>query len=99
MRIAVLDDLVDDPDLQVAVFRFAVDLPPPAKGFIERGQRLRQALFGLPYGDQGLLVRRELFQSAGGVPPYSSFRDGPAVPRPQPRCPENLHPSPPPPHI
>src|SRR5207245_311008 len=67
--------LVGEPDLQVAVFRFAVDLPPPAKGFIERGQRLRQALFGLPYGDQGLLVRRELFQSAGGFPDIPIMED------------------------
>ena len=74
-RRALLAALVDEPDLQVAVFRFAVDLPPPAKGFIERGQRLRQALFGLPYGDQGLLVRRELFQSAGGFPDIPIMED------------------------
>ena len=60
---------------QAAVFRFAVDLPPPAKGFIERGQRLRQALFALPYGDQGLLVRRDLFQLAGGFPDIPIMED------------------------
>ncbi len=74
-RRALLAALVDEPELQAAVFGFAVDLAPPAKGFIERGQRLRQALFGLPYGDQGLLVRRELFQSAGGFPDIPIMED------------------------
>jgi len=74
-RRALLAALVDEPELQAAVFRFAVDLPPPAKGFIERGQRLRQALFALPYGDQGLLVRRELFQLAGGFPDIPIMED------------------------
>ena len=74
-RRALLSALVDEADLQAAVFRFAVDLEPPAKGFIERGQRLRQALFGLSYGDQGLLVRRELFQSAGGFPDIPIMED------------------------
>jgi glycosyltransferase involved in cell wall biosynthesis len=35
----------------VAVFRFAIDLPGGWKGFIERGQAIREALFGLPYGE------------------------------------------------
>ena len=33
---------------------------------IERGVRLRVNLFGLPYGDQGLLVSRALYDEAGG---------------------------------
>jgi rSAM/selenodomain-associated transferase 2 len=32
----------------------------------ERGVAARVALFGLPYGDQGLFVRRETFQDLGG---------------------------------
>src|SRR5207245_8852713 len=48
-RRALLSALVDEPDLQAAVFRFAVDLEPPAKGFIEPGQPLPQAFFRRPY--------------------------------------------------
>jgi rSAM/selenodomain-associated transferase 2 len=65
-RRALLAALVDEPDLDAAVFRFAIDLPAPWKRFIELGQALRQRLYGLPYGDQGLLVRRTLFQAVGG---------------------------------
>lgn len=49
-----------------AVFRFAIDLPWFWKHFIELGQRVREVLWGLPYGDQGLLVQRELFEAVGG---------------------------------
>ena len=65
-RRALLAALVDEPDLGAAVFRFAIDLIGPWKRFIELGQALRQRLYQLPYGDQGLLVRRALFQAVGG---------------------------------
>jgi rSAM/selenodomain-associated transferase 2 len=65
-RRALLAALVDEPDLAGAVFQFAIELPAPWKRFIELGQALRQRLYGLPYGDQGLLIRREWFQAVGG---------------------------------
>jgi len=65
-RRALLAALVDEPDLDAAVFRFAIDLMGPGKRFIELGQALRQRLYQLPYGDQGLLIRRELFRAVGG---------------------------------
>ncbi len=33
---------------------------------IEWGVRVRVALFGLPYGDQGIFVRRDAFEALGG---------------------------------
>jgi rSAM/selenodomain-associated transferase 2 len=65
-RCTLLAAIVDDSDLQAAVFRFAIDLPRAWKRFIELGQRLRERLTGLRYGDQGLLIRRELFRAVGG---------------------------------
>jgi rSAM/selenodomain-associated transferase 2 len=64
-----------DHGLQAAVFRFAIDLPPGWKQFIEWGQAVRQAVFRLPYGDQGLLVRRHLFESAGRFAPIPLMED------------------------
>jgi rSAM/selenodomain-associated transferase 2 len=63
------------PSFTVAVFRFAIDLPRGWKRFIEGGQRLREALFDLPYGDQGLLVRRDAFEAAGGYPDLPLMED------------------------
>jgi rSAM/selenodomain-associated transferase 2 len=47
-------------------FRFALDAPGAWPRAIERGVRLRVALLGLPYGDQVLFVRREVFHAIGG---------------------------------
>jgi rSAM/selenodomain-associated transferase 2 len=74
-RRALLTAVVDEPELQAAVFRFAIDLPPGWKRFIEFGQALRQRLYGLAYGDQGLLVRRELFEMVGGYPDLPLLED------------------------
>ncbi len=74
-RRALLEGVVDAPELEAAVFRFAIDLAGGWKRFIELGQALRQALYGLPYGDQGLLVRRALFESVGGFPELPLLED------------------------
>lgn len=42
---------------------------------IEAGQRLRERCLGLVYGDQGLLVRRDLFWDAGGYPDQPLMED------------------------
>lgn len=61
--------------VNAAVFRFAIELPWFWKHFIELGQRLREGLWGLPYGDQGLLVRRTLFEAVGGYPDIPLMED------------------------
>jgi rSAM/selenodomain-associated transferase 2 len=60
---------------RAAVFRFAIELPRFWKHFIELGQRVREHLCDLPYGDQGLLVRRELFDAVGGYPDVPLMED------------------------
>jgi hypothetical protein len=42
---------------------------------VERGAALRWRLTGLAYGDQGLLVRRSLYQAAGGYPDTRIMED------------------------
>ena len=42
---------------------------------VETGQRLRECLTGLVYGDQGLLVRREAFDAVGGYPELPLMED------------------------
>jgi rSAM/selenodomain-associated transferase 2 len=64
-----------DPAIQAAVFRYAVDLSPIWKHLVELGQALRETLWGLPYGDQGLLLRREWFDAVGGYPELPLMED------------------------
>ncbi|MBI2186411.1 MAG: TIGR04283 family arsenosugar biosynthesis glycosyltransferase [Acidobacteria bacterium] len=54
-------------------FRFKLDTPDWRARLIEAGVRLRVALLGLPYGDQALFVRREVFHGVGG------YRDVPLM--------------------
>lgn len=49
-----------------ACFRFGLDDGCWQARVIERGVALRVRLFGLPYGDQGLLVSRSLYDDVGG---------------------------------
>ena len=42
---------------------------------VETGQRLRERLTGLVYGDQGLLVRRDVFEAIGGYPELPLMED------------------------
>ncbi len=74
-RDAVRDAVTGPPRFEAAIFRFAIDLPPVWKRFIETGQALREALSGLAYGDQGLLVRRGLFEAVGGYPDLPLMED------------------------
>jgi rSAM/selenodomain-associated transferase 2 len=74
-RAALVAAVARDRGIRAAVFRFAIDLPPFWRRFIELGQRLREALWGLPYGDQGLLVRRDLFEAVGGYPDIPLMED------------------------
>ena len=51
---------------RAAYFRLAFDDGATAARFLEAGVRLRCALFALPYGDQGLLLSRALYDAIGG---------------------------------
>jgi rSAM/selenodomain-associated transferase 2 len=47
-------------------FAFALDDPSPAARRLERIVRWRCRLLALPYGDQGLLIARSLYDKVGG---------------------------------
>jgi len=56
-------------------FRFALDPPRPAYRWLEAGVALRCRLFRLPYGDQGLFARREVYAGIGGFRPLPLMED------------------------
>jgi rSAM/selenodomain-associated transferase 2 len=63
------------PDVVGGAFRFAVESPRVAFRIVERAVRLRLRLFALPYGDQGIFVRREVYARIGGVPHLPLMED------------------------
>ena len=60
---------------RAACFRFSLNADGPAARLLERGVALRVCLFGLPYGDQGLMISRELYQEVGGYRPLPLMED------------------------
>ncbi len=55
-----------DPRLVGGSFRLRLDSPARAARLIEWGVRLRVRWLQLPYGDQAIFVRREIFDALGG---------------------------------
>ena len=60
---------------RVAAFRLALDDPSPEAKRLEQLVHWRCTRLGLPYGDQGLLVHRTLYESAGGYRPLPFMED------------------------
>jgi rSAM/selenodomain-associated transferase 2 len=56
-------------------FRFAVDSPRRGYRLVEAGVAIRCRLFRLPFGDQGIFVRRETYEATGGFPPFPLMED------------------------
>lgn len=56
-------------------FRLRFDDPSGTARLWERLVALRCRLFGLPYGDQGLLVPRALYDEVGGYPDWPLMED------------------------
>lgn len=56
-------------------FRFALDSTDPRARRLERAVAWRCRVLALPYGDQGLLVAREVLAATGGVRPLPLMED------------------------
>lgn len=64
-----------DPDAVWGAFRFALESSAWQARLWERGVALRVRLFDLPYGDQGIFLRREVFDRIGGFAPVPLMED------------------------
>lgn len=62
------------PD-RAGVFHLRLDEPAWPARLLELGVRLRVAALALPYGDQGLLISRPLYDEAGGFAPLPLMED------------------------
>ena len=58
-----------------AVFTYALDDDSPQARRVERLTRWRGRVLGLPYGDQGLLIHKRLYDQIGGYNPLPLMED------------------------
>ena len=74
---AVADAFIADPgNRQRAGYgRFRLDDPHPRARTLEARVAWRCRRFGLPFGDQGLLIERAFYRSLGGYGPIPLFED------------------------
>jgi len=71
---AVTTHLRDCPEL-AGYFRLAFRSEGIAPGAVAAWANLRSRMFGLPYGDQGLLISRALYRETGGYPDIPLMED------------------------
>lgn len=60
---------------QAAYFDLGLDDETPTARRLERIVAWRSRVLGLPYGDQGLLISRALYDAVGGYPAYPLMED------------------------
>lgn len=56
-------------------FRFKTDLPNWSMRLIEKAAHVRSTWFQMPYGDQGIFLRKDLFDRIGGFTPVPIAED------------------------
>ncbi len=75
--VALVERFIHNPDnnYHTAYFRLVLGDPNPAARRIERLANWRAATFGLPYGDQGLLISEAYYDHLGGFRPIPIMED------------------------
>lgn len=71
---AVREHLDRGPD-RAGYFALGFDSRHPAARLVAGWANLRARIFGLPYGDQGMLISRALYRSTGGYPEIPLMED------------------------
>ena len=64
-----------DPGVALAAFRLAIDGATASERLIAAGANMRSRHWGVPYGDQGLALRRSTFDRLGGFAPLPIMED------------------------
>lgn len=72
---ALIAETLVQPGIAAGAFSFELAEPVRGKRIMEWLVALRCRLFGTPYGDQGLFVRKRLFHALGGFPGWPILED------------------------
>ncbi len=67
--------VLDDEQVVGGAFRLGIETRRPGLRLIAAAANLRTVLTRLPYGDQGLFVRRAVFEQVGGFPDLPLMED------------------------
>lgn len=70
-----IENVMDKSHVLGGAFYQKIDHSGPAYRLLERGNAARVRWFGLPYGDQGIFMRADIFRSLGGFPNAAIMED------------------------
>jgi len=70
-----IEQALTDPNVECGAFRQRIGAEGRLYRWLERGNGWRAAHRGLPYGDQGIFVRRGVFEESGGFPELRLMED------------------------
>jgi rSAM/selenodomain-associated transferase 2/rSAM/selenodomain-associated transferase 1 len=73
--VAHIFEVLMDPRAIGGAFRFKTDLQSPLMRILEFLINIRSGRFKLPYGDQGIFMRKAVFDSVGGFPELQIAED------------------------
>jgi hypothetical protein len=68
-------DALNQTGIAAGAFEFRMDATSPSLNIIQRLTNHRSRRWQMPYGDQGLFVRKELFHALGGFPDMPIMED------------------------
>ncbi len=63
---AAIKESLNLTDIAGGAFRLRIDSAKPSLKLVSSGANLRARLFGFAFGDQGIFVKREVFEKLGG---------------------------------
>ncbi len=72
---AIIRKTLADPDVAAGAFSLGLDRRGLGPWLVCGGANLRSRLFSLPYGDQGIFLRRQTLEAAGGFPEQEIMED------------------------
>ncbi|MBI3812364.1 MAG: TIGR04283 family arsenosugar biosynthesis glycosyltransferase [Nitrospirae bacterium] len=72
---AAVSTALENPAVVGGAFRLAIDSLRPDLRMVARIANLRTRVTGVPYGDQGIFVRRSVFERLGGYPEWPLLED------------------------
>jgi len=70
-----IEAVLRDPGVPGGAFQLSIDSPKRSLRWIARAANLRTRLTRVPYGDQGIFVRRTVFERLGGFPDLPIMED------------------------
>ncbi len=71
----IIYTLLSQPKVIAGAFELGIDAALPGIRLVEWGTNLRSRLLQLPYGDQGIFLKRAIFEEMGGFPELPIMED------------------------